>query len=425
MSLQLVDREAQETLEAALAFIDEYGHEQFSGGSSLSSHEFDFTLNSPIHPRHTNINCHIAPDTVRSQIKAQLPKRNRSRDRQKLELLQLSVEAELLQNRVAYLTKKQQDADAERGVAAFNVMNPTSGQGNGLFFDVWKDLANKYRRLRREAEMENRHLRGIYTHQVTTLETLKRLLQMQEQVKKTLRFVTRYYAHSCFDADDSALVAMERLHGGLGQLYADTDRALLTNGLGALTCPCSLTNLSPLTDTPSRVEVLFSRIIPFDFKAVGDSFWHEMTKNYVENAVERRQSPREAKATAISQAFTMELEEEGSPVKMQFRYAGKRVVDNHRQVVVLSGQSQLLEAFGVVVSGVHFQEKHWLVLSELSPGVTMVKVCMSMVVHFDCELPNRQQFVDRTCQMLAKQKQMGFESVLQGVEQSLLVGYPS
>ncbi|KAF1773482.1 hypothetical protein GQ600_17627 [Phytophthora cactorum] len=65
---------------------------------------------------------------------------------------------------------------------------------------------------------------------------------MQEQVKKTLRFVTRYYVHSCFDADDSALVAMERLHGGLGQLYADTDRALLTNGLGALTSPCSLTN---------------------------------------------------------------------------------------------------------------------------------------------------------------------------------------
>ncbi|KAG2914145.1 hypothetical protein PC129_g15875 [Phytophthora cactorum] len=218
---------------------------------------------------------------------------------------------------------------------------------------------------------------------------------------------------------------MERLHGGLGQLYADTDRALLTNGLGALTSPCSLTNLSPLTNTPSRVEVLFSRIIPFDFKAVGDSSWHEMTKNYVENAVERRQSPRESKATAISQAFTMELEEEGSPVKIQFRYAGKRVVDNHRQVVVLSGQSQLLEAFGAVVSGVHFQEKHWLVLSEFSPGVTMVKVCMSMFVHFDCELPNRQQFVDRTCQMLAKQKQMGFESVLQGVEQSLLAGYPS
>ncbi|KAG4046444.1 hypothetical protein PC123_g18179 [Phytophthora cactorum] len=376
MSLQLVDRETQETLEAALAFIDE----------------------------HTDINSHIAPDSVRSQIKAQLPKRNRSRDRQKLELLQLSVEAELLQNRVAYLSKKQQDADAERGLAAFSVMNPTSWQGNRLLFDVRKDLANKYRRLRREAEAENRHLCDT---------------------GKTLRFATRYYVHSCFNADDSALVAMERLHGGLGQLYADTDRALLTNGLGALTSPCSLTNLSPLTNTPSRVEVLFSRIIPFDFKAVGDSSWHEMTKNYVENAVERRQSPRESKATAISQAFTMELEEEGSPVKIQFRYAGKRVVDNHRQVVVLSGQSQLLEAFGAVVSGVHFQEKHWLVLSDFSPGVTMVKVCMSMFVHFDCELPNRQQFVDRTCQMLAKQKQMGFESVLQGVEQSLLAGYPS
>ncbi|KAG6942902.1 hypothetical protein JG687_00018797, partial [Phytophthora cactorum] len=113
----------------------------------------------------------IAPDSVRSQIKAQLPKRNRSRDRQKLELLQLSVEAELLQNRVAYLSKKQQDADAERGLAAFS--------GNRLLFDVRKDLANKYRRLRREAEAENRHLCGIYTHQVTTFETLRRLLQIQ------------------------------------------------------------------------------------------------------------------------------------------------------------------------------------------------------------------------------------------------------
>ncbi|KAG3050865.1 hypothetical protein PC121_g18155 [Phytophthora cactorum] len=310
-------------------------------------------------------------------IKAKLaiPGRNRSRDLQKQELLELRVEVSRLQERVDELRSSARAVYSE------------------------KDYTSRAKKVP-----------GALTGCVG---------------EKTLRFATRYYVHSCFNADDSALVAMERLHGGLGQLYADTDRALLTNGLGALTSPCSLTNLSPLTNTPSRVEVLFSRIIPFDFKAVGDSSWHEMTKNYVENAVERRQSPRESKATAISQAFTMELEEEGSPVKIQFRYAGKRVVDNHRQVVVLSGQSQLLEAFGAVVSGVHFQEKHWLVLSDFSPGVTMVKVCMSMFVHFDCELPNRQQFVDRTCQMLAKQKQMGFESVLQGVEQSLLAGYPS
>ncbi|KAG3142531.1 hypothetical protein C6341_g19397 [Phytophthora cactorum] len=353
MIQQLMDGDELQALEAALDFLDDC--DGGVGGFLSDPSTDDSGSRMPVSSA-ARLSADGA-EILHIKAKLAIPGRNRSRDLQKQELLELRVEVSRLQERVDELRSSARAIVADTG--------------------------------------------------------------------KTLRFATRYYVHSCFNADDSALVAMERLHGGLGQLYADTDRALLTNGLGALTSPCSLTNLSPLTNTPSRVEVLFSRIIPFDFKAVGDSSWHEMTKNYVENAVERRQSPRESKATAISQAFTMELEEEGSPVKIQFRYAGKRVVDNHRQVVVLSGQSQLLEAFGAVVSGVHFQEKHWLVLSEFSPGVTMVKVCMSMFVHFDCELPNRQQFVDRTCQMLAKQKQMGFESVLQGVEQSLLAGYPS
>ncbi|KAG2760918.1 hypothetical protein Pcac1_g13213 [Phytophthora cactorum] len=184
---------------------------------------------------------------------------------------------------------------------------------------------------------------------------------------------------------------MKRLHGGLGQLYAETDYVLQSNGLGAITSPCSQTNLKWITDTVSHIEVIYRRIIPFDSKAVGDSFWHEMTKNYVESAVRHGQSLQEAKVAAISQAFTLELEEDGSPVKIQLHYAGKRVADPHREVLVLSGQSQLLEAFGAVVSGIAFEEKHWLVLSELSAGVTLVK-------------------------------QLRFESVLEGVEQRLLIG---
>ncbi|KAG2776488.1 hypothetical protein Pcac1_g13212 [Phytophthora cactorum] len=165
---------------------------------------------------------------------------------------------------------------------------------------------------------------------------------------------------------------MKRLHGGLGQLYAETDYVLQSNGLGAITSPCSQTNLKWITDTVSHIEVIYRRIIPFDSKAVGDSFWHEMTKNYVESAVRHGQSLQEAKVAAISQAFTLELEEDGSPVKIQLHYAGKRVADPHR-------------------SGIAFEEKHWLVLSELSAGVTLVK-------------------------------QLRFESVLEGVEQRLLIG---
>lgn len=35
----------------------------------------------------------------------------------------------------------------------------------------------------------------------------------------------------------------------------------------------------------------------------------------------------------------MEMEEGGNPVKIQFRYAGNRNIDQNQEVVVLSGQS--------------------------------------------------------------------------------------
>ncbi|ETL88502.1 hypothetical protein L917_12419 [Phytophthora nicotianae] len=245
---------------------------------------------------------------------------------------------------------------------------------------------------------------------------------MQEQVKSNPRWSTWYYVHSTFDTDDNVLAAINRLHGDLGQLFAETDRAFMSNGLEACMSPFAFANVNTTSDTTSYIEVLFCRILPFDHNTVGDCFWHEMIKYDVENAVERGQSQREAKAAAVSQAFTMDSGEYGSLLKMQFRYAGKRIVDQHRQVAVRSGQSQFLEAFGIPVIDVHVQEKQWLVLSELSPGMTMMKVCLDMYVHFNRALPNHQQFVDQTCQVLAKQKQLGFESVLQDIEQSLLVG---
>ncbi|ETI41841.1 hypothetical protein F443_12952 [Phytophthora nicotianae P1569] len=297
--------------------------------------------------------------------------------------------------------------------------NPTSEQHNCLQFNVWKGLATKYRKLRREAEGDNRQLCCIYTCQTATIETLRKLLLMQEQLKQTLHYSNKYDVQFYFDADDVDLLVMQRLRGDLGQVYADTDHALVSTGLGDNSSPCSITNLTRITDTTSCIDVLLSRIIPFDCKIVGDAFWYEVTKNDVENRVGRGKPPQKENAV---QSFIVEMEQDGSPVKIQFRYATKRVVDEHREVVAFSGQSQVLEAFGAAIGSVRCEEKHWFVLSEISPGVTMVKVCMSRVVNFDCDLTFCQPFVDRTIQMLAKQKQMGFEALLEDVEKRLMAG---
>ncbi|KAG4037143.1 hypothetical protein PC123_g27290, partial [Phytophthora cactorum] len=366
MSLHLIDADAHMTLAEALAFIDE----------SLQPDSIDVNWSefaphpSPQECYYSNSATRRSPDVrskgTRSPTGPQLPKRNLSRDRQRLEILQLRAEAELLQQRVVELEKKQQEYED----AAFEMT--MLGRRNGLLFDVWKRLANKYQELRREAETENRQLCAIYAHHVATIEMLRRLLQLHEQAKKIPRSTARYFVHTHFDPDAVSLETMTRLHGSLDQLYAETDRVLLSNGLGVITSPSSQTNFKWITDTVSHIESLYSRIIPFDYKAVGNASWHEMTKSYVESAIQCGQSTQEAKVAAVSQDFTLELEEDGSPVKIQFRYAGKRIADPHREVLVLSGHSQLLEAFGAVVSGIHFEEKNWLVLTELSPGVTLV-----------------------------------------------------
>ncbi|ETM41762.1 hypothetical protein L914_12493 [Phytophthora nicotianae] len=123
---------------------------------------------------------------------------------------------------------------------------------------------------------------------------------MQEQVKSNPRWSTWYYVHSTFDTDDNVLAAINRLHGDLGQLFAETDRAFMSNGLEACMSPFAFANVNTTSDTTSYIEVLFCRILPFDHNTVGDCFWHEMIKYDVENAVERGQSQREAKAAAVS-----------------------------------------------------------------------------------------------------------------------------
>ncbi|KAG6962507.1 hypothetical protein JG687_00007107, partial [Phytophthora cactorum] len=92
-----------------------------------------------------------------------------------LEILQLRAEAELLQQQVVELEKKQQEFEG----GAFGM--PLSEEQYRLL--VWKGFAKKIPGLRRKAETENQRLCDIYARHVATIEMLRRLLQLQEQAK--------------------------------------------------------------------------------------------------------------------------------------------------------------------------------------------------------------------------------------------------
>ncbi|ETI41850.1 hypothetical protein F443_12945 [Phytophthora nicotianae P1569] len=179
MSLHLVDGEDNETLQAALAFIDENGNNLFSNERSSIHLEFYssnvnwYTVTPyPSRSRHTNISFDNTPGATcavtSSQTNLQVSKRNHSRDRQRLEILQLRAEAQVLQNRIGDMKRKQQVADAED--ATLDVMNPTFDHANGPRFDVWKDLAKK-----NTADFGKNLMRQTDTFVISTLAKLQQL----------------------------------------------------------------------------------------------------------------------------------------------------------------------------------------------------------------------------------------------------------
>ncbi|OWY98871.1 hypothetical protein PHMEG_00030247 [Phytophthora megakarya] len=118
------------------------------------------------------------------------PRRNRFRDRQKLEILQLRAEAEVLAKRASEMRNKQREHNNDNALRMINTNKGTTklarhyqGPHDSLLVDAWKDLAKRHRMLRKYSENENKNLRDVYRTQLETIEMLKKLLQNQEKMK--------------------------------------------------------------------------------------------------------------------------------------------------------------------------------------------------------------------------------------------------
>lgn len=125
--------------------------------------------------------------TLTRRVKAKLavPGRNRSRDLQKLELLQLRVDAAALQERVRELqcAKEKQVVDHHSlgSLAADNTS--LIRRADGMRLDAWQGLAKRQRKLRKDAQSENKYLRELVESQLKTIKTLKRLFRKQTSWK--------------------------------------------------------------------------------------------------------------------------------------------------------------------------------------------------------------------------------------------------
>ncbi|KAK1935786.1 hypothetical protein P3T76_010480 [Phytophthora citrophthora] len=299
-------------LEAALEFFDDCENvtELSSGHSSDDSSSSIHNVSTAVKPSQNGKKCRRrqlsadAQEIARVKAKLSVPGRNRSRDLQKLELLQLRVESVALQEKL----NKLRHSSLTRHHATISL-------------DAWRSLAEKQKRRCRDAEITNEELRMGYAKQIETMKSLKRIFRKQVEAKRSACIVRNFFANTYYDAERDAILVIEQLSSTLNNTFADTDRVFRSNGMDMVTSPFSKTNTQPLSATSTYIEVLKCAVLPFDYRAVADAFYGKVTAGCGLIKVVNINTSKAQVQNVIARAFTVEVKEK---VKIQYRDATLR-----------------------------------------------------------------------------------------------------
>ncbi|ETK81845.1 hypothetical protein F441_16507 [Phytophthora nicotianae CJ01A1] len=354
----------------------------------------------------------VKQEIVRLKEMIKIPGRNRSRDLQKLETLQLQMEAEELQQRIQELRYTKMPVDEE-------LLHPSTGtiqRPDGGRLDAWLGLAKRQKRLRNEAESENEYLRGLVQSQMKTIKKLKRLFHNQTVAKKFPSLVRRMIPTFVPDNGDHGLKVLERLGSSLNDLFLETDHVFQSNGFSSISSPFSQVNSQPLSSSSTRIEVLKCDVLPFDYRTLAKAIMRNLASDYTSDG-KGKHIPPNLDMKVAARVDTLVIEE---LMKIQLRYMAVRHAEDNREVIVLTGQDELLEVFGVAVDGIKLQERSWCVLSAMSPGVCLLQMCMTVTVQAQPLLKDRREFTNKVCDLIARFEQEMSDSSLKEVEHELL-----
>ncbi|ETL35304.1 hypothetical protein, variant [Phytophthora nicotianae CJ01A1] len=280
-------------LEATLAFFDtcddvvtEFSSGHSSDESSHSVHNMSAETITDVAvgllTNSSNPRGHVsaaAEEIVRVKAKLEVPGRNRSRDLQKLELLQLRVEAEALQQRVEEL--QFLNGDIENPLTALITGTSSwSQRSDEIRRGAWQGMAKRQKKLRKEAESENEQLRGLVESQLKTVKTLKRLFYKQGMAKINPGLSRGRNASIISDGPSQEYKVLEKLSRNLNDLFSDTDSVFESNGLRAISSPFLQVNKQPLSAANTRIDLLKCDVLPFEYRTVAKIFADKMASNF-------------------------------------------------------------------------------------------------------------------------------------------------
>ncbi|ETO70487.1 hypothetical protein F444_13037 [Phytophthora nicotianae P1976] len=291
----------------------------------------------------------------------------------KLEIRQLCAGTADLQQRLEELRYSKR-------ATTKNSLEPLAGNA-GCFqrsdetrLAAWHGLAMRQKRLRNEAESENEYLRRLIQTQIKTIKSLKRMFHKEALTKRTFSGLSRWI-NPIFvpEGPGHGFELLEQMSGSLSDLFFDTERVFQSNGLSSIPSPFSQVNTRPLSSSNTRIELLKCDVLPFDYRASAKTFMDKLVTDYeTEEEGNHIQANLKQKAARV---FTLDIEDD--VMKIQLRFMAVKYTEEKREVIVFTGQDELLEVFGVAVDGIKLEERTWCVCPR----------CRQVYVFFNCVSP--------------------------------------
>ncbi|KAG7395239.1 hypothetical protein PHYBOEH_004013 [Phytophthora boehmeriae] len=414
MPLLLEDDEVK-ALEEVLSFVDGVSHtgEQDAAATALtaaeqglnhlllnatepSDHNYACTTIAtnrvkPIVPRAANAGPAGMDAQERQVTRTKEPKKikrrpqanpNRARDQRKHELAYLRIKVQQMERELDTLRQRQSDVVLLKDDAS--AITTIAGEGAP---SIWKDIAIRQEKKREESERENAKLKLLLEGQVKLARSMETLLEKRAKQQLTGLAEAVGASASCFSPGTSLDFAAhkdtyEELLMTADTAYAEMDTVFTTNGL--------LGSEVAYNDARMRegangvyLDVVASKLLPFDFDAVSTAVWNHFRGNDKHNGMvyENATQHVETSSDTILEAFTMELLGKQMIDVFHVKQVVKRYMEADRQVIVWVCRGYGLEQSGSPFSSFGFFEKAYVVTKRPTsvPGdYTVLQTCSLM-----------------------------------------------
>ncbi|TMW59819.1 hypothetical protein Poli38472_004888 [Pythium oligandrum] len=329
---------AQATLEAALAFVDEFQSQEEWGSAQTTESSSSSQIDSPPAAKESS-----EEETPKPTKKPRVRKPDRTRE----ELLYLRETVGELEKKVSELK------DTERKHTERLETN-----------SAWAKFASRQRTERERSEAENARLRSMYEEQIRLGKTLDRMFQKRGYMELLGADLANQSVKRVRGQPGSGLTVHELeedLNRTVRAMYEQVDAISSTHHFTHQDTATPKRVVELLSDdaTGTKVRTVDSRVLPFDYVETADAIWEFVMDRVHYNATCRFQRNEQSVSTKISSGRMGWL---GTTDQFRVITVAQRHVEPDRVVIVSCMLLEPCQLGGTSLDGIWMRMCAWHII---------------------------------------------------------------